>query len=917
MATGRDEELSKKGPLGKLPGSAQEIGPILDSISDAFIFADDNWYLTYVNEKAEILFRHSRQDLIGKNLLQDFPGLLGTEFETHYKRAKETGKPSTVEAFYKPHNTWLEGRIYPRPEGFLIYYIDITQRKRREITWAISESLLLDISTSDNLSTAFEKALRTLIKNTEWTYGQIWRSREGTVYINHGDPYVYSSENQLSFREDSVGKLFDIKQGILKTVSETGELYFIPDLEKDHNLKRRESALAAGFRSWLGIPIVSNGRFYEIELLSENVLTEEAAHLDLLRVVSKRFAEIVSRRAADEERKAMIELSSDIILTISSDCLIRKVNPAFSKLLGYERKHLINKNLLDFLHPEDVGMTKLNISTVSKEKFESRCITKDGRVCYLFWNMVQSPDSGTIFCIGRDITEDKLTLQKLESAAEELNRSKEQLQKAQKIAKMGSWTMELEGELSWSLGLYEMFELDPKTPAPNFEEFIGFVHPDDRERILKNYEVFLLEGVFEEAELRIVTREGKEKFVMVKGEVILSKQGKVIGSSGTMQDITEEKEWNDSLRQLQKMEAVGQLAGGMAHDFNNLLNIILANLDLLELHLRETPELLKRVFSAQDAVQRGAELNRRLLSFSRKQAVNPEVADVNHVISDFLPIVSKIRNDMVSLEFCSEDFPLVCSFEKNGLENALLNLCLNARDAMPKGGRILISVAFSPGGKENHTALLGALEIGDACVISVRDEGVGMDPSTQERVFEPFFTTKETGKGTGLGMPMVYGFVKQSNGAISVYSEPNKGTTIDIYLPLVREPELLTADEIPLDRRYRKILLVEKSLKGENYLCALLKRAGYEILHAYDIYESRAVLESETGIVAVFVDEELCLNDPDSVGWEKLKSLYRVITISEWNAKTQEKSENDLKRPYNWSKLRRLLGVSVLDRDTV
>ncbi|PJZ75332.1 PAS domain S-box protein [Leptospira neocaledonica] len=765
MSSGKSNRLSEQGVPDQTPEINKDEHLLLDHIPDAFIIADLEWNLTYINKKAEEVIRSPKESLIGKNLLTDFPRLYGTEFEAQYKKAKETRKSCVFEAFYEPFNSWIEVRIYPKPDGFLVYYLDITQRKKKEISWAIGESLLWDISTSDTLSSAFDKVLKTLIKNTAWNYGQIWRSKDNTVYINEEDPYVYGSDLQLLFRKESINKFFSIKEGILKKVSESGELYFIPDLAADTELKRKDAALAAGFRSWMGIPILSHGRFYEIELLSERVLNPEEAYLDLLGVVSKRFAEVVSRRVADEERKALIELSSEIILSVDSNCMIRRTNSAFQRILGYERKHIKNRNLLEFLHPEDVELTKEKISSGSKERFENRYITKDGKIRYMSWNTIRLPDSETIFCIGRDITE--------------------------------------------------------------------------------------------------------------------------------------EKELNDSLRQFQKMEAVGQLAGGMAHDFNNLLNIILANLDLLELNLRETPELLKRVFSAQDAIRRGAELNKRLLAFSRKQALNPEQADVSHVISDFADILTRIRNDIVNIEFCFEEFPMICSFEKNGLENALLNLCLNSRDAMPQGGRILVSTGFSPAGKEHRSMIPGFVDMEDACIISVRDEGSGMDACVLERLFEPFFTTKQSGKGTGLGMPMVYGFVKQSNGMVHVHSEIGKGTCVEIFLPLSRNPDII------YENRKEKILVLERSLKGQTYLVALLKKLGFDIFPVYDMQKAKTVLENYSGIYAIFAEEEILSGNSD---WEQFKNKDRLIIISEWNSEIDfDPPLKVLRRPYTLTKLKKML----------
>lgn len=917
MSFDKDRELPNQ--AGGLSSSFlnSEVELFLNGISDAFIVFDRNWDVLYANERVQQLFRSDRQSFIGKNVFRDFPRIQGTEFESNYRKVERTQEAVSFEDFFIPFHIWLEVRIIPWPGGYLGYYRDITYRKRKELSWNIGESLLWDISTSDDLSSAFEKVLRTLIKNTPWSFGQIWRFKSGHVFIHEKDPFVSTGERQLIFREASVGRHFPVSEGILKKVTETGEPHFIPDLEKDTELKRRESALAAGFKAWLGIPVHSHGRFYEIELLSERVLDEEDANLDLLEVVSKRFSEIVSRRVADEERKTFLELSLDMILTIDSEGRILQANSSFQKILGYDRKSIKNKSIFDFIHPEDREKSRKEVANICEGSpafgFENRYITKNGEIRFIHWQAVLAPDSGNIFCVGRDKTEDKLFTQKLELAAELLMKNKEELQHAQKIAKLGSWRMEFDGPATWSPGLYEIFGLDESEPPMRFEEFVNLIHPEDRERITRNYIKFLENSVFEDSEFRALVKDGTEKHILVRGEVLYNKFGEPIGSSGTMQDITEQKEWDASIRQFQKMEAVGQLAGGMAHDFNNLLNVILANLDLLELKLREQPDLLKRVISAQDAVKRGAEINRRLLSFSRKQAINPEVSDVNTVVREFAPVLTRIRNDLVAMDFMVEDFPLYCTFERNGLENALLNMGINSRDAMPKGGRILFSVSFCPAGTERALAP-GLQEIGDACLISVRDEGVGMDAVTRERIFEPFFTTKGHGKGTGLGMPMVYAFVQQSGGSIQIHSEPEKGTQVDIFLPLSRNVPFDFETE---DFGGKKIVFVERNFKGLPGIVSLLKRVGYEILQVYDVYELKAIIASYPEIFAIFADEEIVHRGDDSSEWIKIRREKMLITTSEWNFEMDGEDPNHIRRPYSWSRVRRLLSNAGKTRNNI
>lgn len=360
-------------------------------------------------------------------------------------------------------------------------------------------------------------------------------------------------------------------------------------------------------------------------------------------------------------------------------------------------------------------------------------------------------------------------------------------------------------------------------------------------------------------------KDGKEYWIEMDIFPIVNEQGIVTHLMGIERDITERRNSEERIRHSQKMEAVGQLAGGMAHDFNNLLNVILANLDLLEMKLKDSEDLMKRVRSAQDAIQRGVEVNKRLLAFSRKQALNPESCDVNRVLREFTPILDRIRTDKIEIEYEISDEKTVCDIEKTGLENAVLNLALNARDAMPEGGKIFISTGFVSNGDTKGPKISG-LEAKDYFLVTVTDTGTGMDDATKARIFDPFFSTKGGGKGTGLGLTMVYGFVKQSNGFLKVITAPEYGSSFLIFLP-VHEQEK-SEQLIPAKK---KILVMEENRETAELASVYLRELGYEPHMSSDMKRLAKFFSGDPEISFVLLDLQLA----NSKGIDLKKELER------------------------------------------
>ncbi len=312
----------------------------------------------------------------------------------------------------------------------------------------------------------------------------------------------------------------------------------------------------------------------------------------------------------------------------------------------------------------------------------------------------------------------------------------------------------------------------------------------------------------------------------------------------------------EQLRQAQKMEAVGQLTGGIAHDFNNLLAIVTGNLDLMLRRLRDKRGDVERFAeNALEAANRGAMLTHRLLAFSRQQPLMPEQIDVNKLVGGMSDLIHRSLGEGIEIETVLAGGLWRTHADNNQLENALLNLAVNARDAMPDGGRLTIETANAH--IDERYAAEHQLRLGQYVLIAVTDTGTGMTLGTIGRAFEPFFTTKEPGKGTGLGLSQVYGFVRQSGGHVKIYSEPNQGTTVKIYLPRFfgpAEANAAIAAVEPVPTGQETILLVEDEERVRKVNAETLRELGYTVLEAEGAATALRLLDGTPGIDLLFTD---------------------------------------------------------------
>jgi PAS domain S-box-containing protein len=368
------------------------------------------------------------------------------------------------------------------------------------------------------------------------------------------------------------------------------------------------------------------------------------------------------------------------------------------------------------------------------------------------------------------------------------------------------------------------------------EEIIGepftMIPRDERDRAVGLFRRSMSGESFSDAESVHLTKGGRRIDVMLAGAPLRDAGGVQIGTLFMVNDVTEKRLTEQQLRQAQKMEAVGQLTGGVAHDFNNILMVILSNVEELLEDASLTADQRELLTTISDSGERAAEMTRRLLAFSRKQRLAPQPTNLTDLVSGVDKLLRRTLGEQIEIEAIFADDLWMTNVDRSQVEAALVNLCVNARDAMPDGGRLVIETLNAELDADYAAANAGVIP-GSYVVLGVSDTGTGISADVLDKVFEPFFTTKEAGKGTGLGLSMVYGFVKQSNGHINIYSEVGHGTTIRIYLPRSDAVPVESERAMPsMPRGRERILLVEDQEDVRASILRQLRSLGYHVTEA-------------------------------------------------------------------------------------
>ncbi|MFH0964639.1 MAG: PAS domain S-box protein [Planctomycetota bacterium] len=466
-------------------------------------------------------------------------------------------------------------------------------------------------------------------------------------------------------------------------------------------------------------------------------------------------------------------------------------------------------------------------------------------------------------------------------AEEELRESEASLSQAQRIAHLGSWQWDVQtGESDCSEEMCRILGFDPQKSPPGYEAFLQVVHPDDRETLQREVGLALNNVKPFNLRFRIVRPNGEQGFVEARAEVILDEGGRALRMIGTALDVTERKNLEEQLVQAQKMEAIGKLAGGVAHDFNNILTGIIGYAKCLLPGMAEGSRDRGDVSQIIQLGERASDLTRQLLAFSRKQMLQPVILNLNNVLGDMIKMLPRVLREDIDLRFLPADDLGNVKADPGQIAQVLINLAVNARDAMPEGGRLTIetaNVTLGPDYAKSHAMV----PPGPYVRLAVSDTGCGMDKQTRERLFEPFFTTKERGKGTGLGLSTIFGIVKQHNGYIWVYSEPGQGTTFRIYLPRLDEPAPLSRPEAPSRplKGTETILLVEDEEAVRDVSARVLSAQGYRVLAAASADEAKKLFAQHEEDVALLLTDVILPRESGPVLYEELAGRRPALKV--------------------------------------
>ncbi len=622
--------------------------------------------------------------------------------------------------------------------------------------------------------------------------------------------------------------------------------------------------------------------------------------------ITRQKAEMLRNQQLTSQLFSTLESMSDAFYLLGRDWVFLYMNAEAERILSVDRHAIIGKQIFD-----EFALFK---TSPAYDGFQKALRTGEAYHEELFWERLgiwvsisAYPSSDSLAVYFRSTTAEK----QLQTRIAE---SEERLKYVTEAALDVVWDTDLVNGTAWyNDGLVKYgYEVGDHIKSADF--WISKVHPDDAAAITPLYNRTLADPTKNEWECRYRFRAANGKYVNLedRGYIVRDVTGKAIRMVGGSSDITERLGMEEQLLQSQRLESLGQLTGGIAHDFNNLLTVILGNAQLLQEQLHDQPKLRNLTNIIDVAATRGANLTRHLLAFSRKQALQPGTIDINKLLGTLKGMLSRTLGENVVINHKGQDGLWPAFVDQNQLEVALLNLCINARDAMPDGG--VVALETSNVRLDEAFAATSDVEPGDYVLITISDTGTGIAPEILDHVFEPFFTTKEKGKGTGLGLSTVFGFVKQSNGHISIYSEVGRGTTLRIYLPrsveAITQPES-SADVPRVQGGSELILLVEDNELVRKFGQDMLKSLGYSVLSASDGRSALAILQERRDVRLLFTDVVM----PGMGGHELAKQAQKLhpgIKVLYTSGYTQDsmihngKLDADvtlLEKPYNKSAL--------------
>ena len=618
--------------------------------------------------------------------------------------------------------------------------------------------------------------------------------------------------------------------------------------------------------------------------------------------------------------RSLVETTSDWIWEVDANGIYTYVSPHVRDLLGYRPEEMLGRKPLDFMPAEEARRVQTVFGPITMAHKPFRVLEKthrhrNGSLIVLETSGVPVFDAVGRFRgyrgVDRDITERRKREQELVRLAAAVEQTADSIL----ITDVDGNIQYVNPAFERITGYSEAEALGRNARLLRSDKNSSQVY-EDLWRTIKRGDIWV-------GQLTNRRKDGTYFDQHVTISPVRDDSGKVVNYVAVKQDRTAQLQVERQLQQSQRLEAIGQLAGGVAHDFNNLLTAILGYSELSLRRLKPDDRIAHHVNEIRKAAERAAALTRQLLAFSRKQILEPRILNLNSVVSDLNQMLRRLIGEDIDLVTRFDEDLKSVKADPTKMEQVIMNLIINARDAMPRGGKLIIethNATMSPGYNVHRQALAA----GEYVVLAVTDTGVGMNAETQTHIFEPFFTTKECGKGTGLGLSMVYGIVKQSEGYIRVRSELGEGTTFEVYLPSVEavaDPQSRPLHE-PIETGSETLLLVEDDSSVRRVTARLLKSAGYIVIEAESGKEALYAISKYPKIDLVISDVVM----PEMGGRElaeKLRHLIpgtRMLFMSGYEddavlrAEVAEKEIGFLEKPFTPQTLTRKVRDMIEDR---
>jgi two-component system, cell cycle sensor histidine kinase and response regulator CckA len=787
---------------------------LLDSALDCIICADAQAKITEFNVAASKTFRVTRAQVLGKDLVQailhpavqdrirrDFfthpmlfsADIVGSRLETKCLRADNSEFAAEVT---------VTQTLADKELSYTVYVRDITARQRAEET-VMRLAAIVESSQDAIISKDLTCRITSWNKGAELMFG-------------------YSAE-------DAIGQ--DI--AMLAPAGRSREMQRIVDeLKGGHLIKNFET-----------VRMAKSGKVIYVSLTVSPVLDSNGGVIGASSIARDITAPKLAEEALRRANETSVYASPVPIIAADKHSQVTMWNPAAEALFGWSEEELVGKPVPIIPSGEKTAAAELHARLLEGEIVRGVDVlrqTRDGSILAIKMSAAPIRDENRkvkgIIGFLTNITD----LQRSETA---LRQAEQKYRAIFENAAEGIYQSSLDGQyiaanpaLARMLGFDSPEELISSRTDISAQRYVSRDIHAEFVRAMTQY------GAVQNFEYEAFRKDGKIILVSENARVVRDSAGKILYFEGTVEDITRQRELEHQLRQMQKIEAVGRLAGGVAHDFNNILMAISSYAELLERKLTD-PSTGRYVSEIVKATKRGSSLTDGLLTFSRKQVLSPKVLDLNALIAEHLKMLSRLIPENIELKFAAGGDLGHVKADPSQVQQVLMNLIINARDAMANGGRLLLQTtnAKLDSASSPHNQDAAARYV----LVSVTDTGCGMDSETMSHIFEPFFTTKEQGKGTGLGLAIVFGIVKQSGGHVSVQSEPGKGTTFKVYFPMVEAAiERENAEVIKhLGTGTETILLVEDEDGVRNSTAEYLRDTGYTVLTAAGGPEALQIVE--------------------------------------------------------------------------